>query len=353
MTTGNTETNIVVSYQDSDNTIDFVVDDFPVSGLADGTAGNLITWSAAGAPTVVATGTATHVLTSNGAGAAPTFQAAASAGAPVDAQYVTLATNGTLTNERVLTAGTAISITDAGAGSTATLAVTTVPVANGGTGQTSYTDGQLLIGATSGNTLAKATLTAGSGIAITNGTSSITVRSNGWQLITATTASSSSSVDFTGLSSAYRVYKLMISSVVPATDGGTLILQVGTGAGPTYSATGTDYRWGILSGWTNDASVHWDRLDPDSAFNGILLAYQIDSSSNGNTEITIYDPSQAAAYHQFHANSVYNENSTGATRIYNALGTYKQTTAVTAVRIKFDTGNIASGYFRLYGLADA
>ena len=39
---------------------------------------------------------------------------------------------------------------------------TAVGVAFGGTGQTTYTDGQLLIGNTTGNTLAKATLTAGS-----------------------------------------------------------------------------------------------------------------------------------------------------------------------------------------------
>jgi hypothetical protein len=57
----------------------------------------------------------------------------------------------------------------------------TLPVAvnAGGTGQTSYTNGQLLIGNTTGNTLAKATLTAGSGVAITNGTGSITVAASG------------------------------------------------------------------------------------------------------------------------------------------------------------------------------
>ena len=43
--------------------------------LAAGTDGELITWDAAGDPATVAVGTATHVLTSNGAGAAPTFQA--------------------------------------------------------------------------------------------------------------------------------------------------------------------------------------------------------------------------------------------------------------------------------------
>ena len=52
-------------------------------------------------------------------------------------------------------------------------------VAQGGTGQTSYTNGQLLIGNSTGNTLAKSTLTAGSGITITNGAGTITIASTG------------------------------------------------------------------------------------------------------------------------------------------------------------------------------
>jgi len=56
---------------------------------------------------------------------------------------------------------------------------TALPVVNGGTGETSYTNGQLLIGNTTGNTLTKATLTAGSGITITNGTGSISIAASG------------------------------------------------------------------------------------------------------------------------------------------------------------------------------
>lgn len=55
----------------------------------------------------------------------------------------------------------------------------TLAVANGGTGQTSYTDGQILIGNSTGNTLAKATLTAGTGISVTNGSGSITIANSG------------------------------------------------------------------------------------------------------------------------------------------------------------------------------
>jgi hypothetical protein len=57
----------------------------------------------------------------------------------------------------------------------ATLAEDTLSTTKGGTGQVSYTDGQLLIGSTAGDTLVKATLTAGSGISITNGSGSITI----------------------------------------------------------------------------------------------------------------------------------------------------------------------------------
>ena len=48
--------------------------------MAGGTDGNLITYDASGDPAYVATGAATNILTSNGAGAAPTFQAAAAGG---------------------------------------------------------------------------------------------------------------------------------------------------------------------------------------------------------------------------------------------------------------------------------
>jgi len=51
----------------------------------------------------------------------------------------------------------------------------TLSAADGGTGQTTYTDGQLLIGNSTGNTLAKATLTAGTGITVTNGSGTITL----------------------------------------------------------------------------------------------------------------------------------------------------------------------------------
>ncbi len=63
-------------------------------------------------------------LTDGGAGGALTVANTIAAGAPTAAQYLTLAADGGLTNERVLTAGTGISLTDGGAGGALTVAAT-------------------------------------------------------------------------------------------------------------------------------------------------------------------------------------------------------------------------------------
>lgn len=52
-------------------------------------------------------------------------------------------------------------------------------VNRGGTGQTSYTNGQLLIGNSVGNTLSKNTLTPGTGIGVTNGNGTIAIANTG------------------------------------------------------------------------------------------------------------------------------------------------------------------------------
>jgi hypothetical protein len=92
-----------------------------------------------------------------------------------DDTLVGKATTDVLTNKTINAASGGNSIF----GISLTTGVTgTLPVANGGTNQTSYTDGQLLIGNSTGNTLAKSTLTAGTGITITNGAGSITIASS-------------------------------------------------------------------------------------------------------------------------------------------------------------------------------
>lgn len=86
-----------------------------------------------------------------------------------------IAPAGTLTGTTLASNVVSSSLTSVGTITSGTWTGTTIAVANGGTGQTSYTNGQLLIGNTTGNTLTKASLTAGANITITPGAGSITI----------------------------------------------------------------------------------------------------------------------------------------------------------------------------------
>lgn len=72
--------------------------------MAGGTAGNLITYDASGDPMAVATGTSGQVLTSNGTGAAPTFQDIAAGGPTLGTAVAT--TSGTSIDYTSIPSGT-------------------------------------------------------------------------------------------------------------------------------------------------------------------------------------------------------------------------------------------------------
>lgn len=69
-----------------------------------------------------------------------TLAAGGGGGAPVNASYVVIGLNGTLTAERVLTAGSGITITDGGAGGNVTIA-STAAAASGAAGSTTVNFG--------------------------------------------------------------------------------------------------------------------------------------------------------------------------------------------------------------------
>jgi hypothetical protein len=84
---------------------------------------------------------------------------------------------GTLSGNTLKSTVTGSSLTSVGTISNGIWNGTAISVNKGGTGNVSYTNGQILIGNTTGNTLDKATLTAGVGISIINGNGSITISS--------------------------------------------------------------------------------------------------------------------------------------------------------------------------------
>ena len=137
------------------------------------------------------------------------------------------------------------------------LSGTALPVANGGTGQTTYTDGQLLIGNSTGNTLTKTTLTAGSGISITNGAGAITITSTaGGGTVTSVAASGGTTgLSFTG-SPITTTGTLTLAGTLAIASGGTGATSA-SGARLTLLAAGSGANSDItsLSGLTTALSI--------------------------------------------------------------------------------------------------
>jgi hypothetical protein len=109
----------------------------------------------------------------------------------------------------------------------------TLPVANGGTGQTTYTDGQLLIGNSTGNTLTKATLTASTGISVTNGTGSITITNTAPDQTVSLTGGGATTITGTYPNFTISSVNTTYSTATTTTDG---LIKLGDGTVQTTTA---------------------------------------------------------------------------------------------------------------------
>lgn len=153
----------------------------------------------------------------------------------------------------------------------------TLPVANGGSGQTTYTDGQLLIGNSSGNTLTKATLTQGSGVTITNGNGSITIAATATGDVTAA--------------------------------GNNAF----TGANTFYNSTGQTFGTGTS---TQDGIIVKGRAGGSSSYRISLIP----ATLSGNTTLTLPAATDTVAV-------------LGTTQTFTALQTFSGSSSVAAVKV--------------------
>ena len=137
--------------------------------------------------------------------------------------------------------------------------------ANGGTGQTSYTDGQLLIGNSIGNGLNKNTLSPGAGISVINGHGSIQINNSGV----------TSNIAGTGITVSG------VTGDVTITNDGVLSIIAGTGITKSGTSNVTVNNDGVLtfSGGTTG-------LTPSVATKGAITLAGTLAIANGGTGAT-------------------------------------------------------------------
>jgi hypothetical protein len=118
----------------------------------------------------------------------------------------------------------------------------------------------------------------------TNGSTVTQISDRGWILLGTTVASAASTIDFTGLTTAYSQYRLIGYEIDPSYTSGTeLRLRVGTGAGPTYATGASDYSCLGVSHYNTTsftAGVASTFANSDATIDYIYLNALYDNSAN-------------------------------------------------------------------------
>jgi hypothetical protein len=163
------------------------------------------------------------------------------------------------------------------------------------------------------------------------------------------TASSSATLDFTTfISSTYDSYMIDVVEIAPASNAVNLLMQVGSGGGPTYD-TGNNYEYVFNGRTTNGAASTFE----GSATTCVLTAPLSNNAGYGMVNLNVSAKGlQSTSHRKIFMGTMECVTSTpsniAGTLHFNWLTTG---TAVTALRFLMSSGNIASGTIRIYGLA--
>lgn len=176
-------------------------------------------------------------------------------------------------------------------------------------------------------------------------------------LIAVATASTSATIDFTGLSSTYDEYVLTVTNFVPAANNSYPILRVSEDNGSTYKSGASDY--GYISSYNTDISATPTGYG-DSSESGIWINGGNGVSSTASKgglccEIRIFSPASTSANKLFYMSGC-SVKTAGGEAFFNFTTSGRfvlDTNAINAVRILSSSGNITSGNFALYGVKKA
>jgi hypothetical protein len=177
---------------------------------------------------------------------------------------------------------------------------------------------------------------------------------SGWRgssvLLAEAIANNSASLDLTGVfSNTYDRYELELLNLLPAVNDGTMILRVGTGAGPTWQSGSsynnaifgiTDSSSGIPASLTTAIYLSWPGGSGAGVSNVAATGGVSGRVSFCNPEVTTIYPSFDVETRHIYATGPRASSIRGS-------GIYAGTAAITGLRVLSSTGNITSGSIRL------
>lgn len=171
--------------------------------------------------------------------------------------------------------------------------------------------------------------------------------SSGLVLLSSQVASASAALNFTTqLTSLYDDYLFEFVSIVPVTNAVGFIGEISTDGGSTWQVTA----YARALSLTTTANVHV--ATGATGLTKLDFAGTLSNSSLGSLSGTMYmrDPLNAAAAKAFEGHLSFLHSDTNRNH-FEGTWWWVSATAVNAVRFRMDSGNIASGTIRLYGIS--
>jgi len=178
------------------------------------------------------------------------------------------------------------------------------------------------------------------------------------------TASSSSTLSFVHgsasvvLDSTYPIYLFKFTSIHPSTDGVDFTFQGSTNTGSAYGVTSTNT---YFNNYANEAgtatALGYEAVADIAQGTGEIELIReeklsADNDHCGSGELYLFNPSSTTYAKHYLATSQANH---AAEYTMNSFigGYFNTTSAIDAIRFKVNTGNMATGTIKLYGIKDS
>lgn len=166
-------------------------------------------------------------------------------------------------------------------------------------------------------------------------------------LISTAVASSSASIDFTGLTSAYTNYMVIVDNFVPSANGAGLQMRTSTNNGASYDSGANNY-------FNSGTSLGSNTYNANNFLDSVMVVCPDGTDSTTNQGgvsmvLTIYNPSGAQ---RTQVSGIGFNNGITYTGAVIMGGTRLLTSGATnAIRFLTNSGTIKVGTFKLYGIS--